>query len=37
MAARRLFNRPKDCVAHVDYLNYPGVITTSLRKLVRRS
>ena len=32
MSARRLFNRPKDSVAHVDSLRYPGVIATSFEE-----
>lgn len=32
MTARRLFTRPRDSVAHVDFLNYPGVITTSFEE-----
>ena len=32
MTARRLFNRSKDSIAHVDFLHYPGVITTSFEE-----
>lgn len=32
MSTRKLFCRPKDSVAHVDFLNYPGVITTSFKE-----
>jgi transposase len=32
MTARRLFNRPKDSVAHVDFLRHTGVITTSFEE-----
>jgi len=32
MSARRFFNRPKDSVAHVDFLHYLGVITTSIEE-----
>jgi transposase len=32
MSARKLFNRPKDSVAHVDFLHYPGAITTSFEE-----
>lgn len=32
MSAHSLFNRPKDSVAHVDFLYYPGVITTSFKE-----
>ena len=34
MSARRLFCRPKDSVAHFDFLHYPGVITTSFEETV---
>lgn len=32
MSARKLFSRSKDSVAHVDFLHYPGVITSSLKE-----
>jgi len=36
MSARRLFNRPKDSVAHVDFLHYAGVITTSFEETAEK-
>jgi transposase len=36
MSARKLFCRPKDSVAHVDFLHYPGVITTSFKETAER-
>lgn len=31
MSARKLFNRPLNSVAHVDYLNLPGIITIDVK------
>ena len=36
MSARRLFNRPKNSLAHVDFLRYPGVITTSFEETAEK-
>lgn len=32
MSTRKLFCRSKDSVAHVDFLHYPGVVTTSIEE-----
>ena len=32
MSVRALFNRPLNSVAHVDYLDLPGIITTQIQE-----